>query len=761
MKPALRFRADRRDGAIGRLVCGALIAAHSLAWASAVSFGAEPTHAHSADGIAAIEAEPGATGPQFSATCIALVSPDGVAAGVAAALGAPPVTGTGAARVVYLEFDGAASLDLSGTPFASFDSDATITIPSFEQSLRNIANEPDNAGTAWDIPVSQLSTLANTWRAEVVARVAADYAPFHVRVTDNLTTAMQANGGNFERVYIGGSVAMFDNAGTNISTTTLGTAELDLGRANLNSIGFVFVEHFDEFFSNTSLAGELIGIVTAHEAGHEHGLRHVENQRARMNSRTRMNSAELAETWRAGAVQNSSTLYQDSSLLLAQRLDLSGALIPADPTPDDWGDNYFAASLITDPTTTSPLIVSGTLELPGDVDVFTFTAAQAVKLSVTVEPTAGVDAVLGILDVNGSNVVMSDTGGSGADEFATLITVVGHTYFVYVNAKTGDGTGAYQLIMSDQAQPVLCSFDLDGDGGVGTGDFGVFSACWQKSVSASPECAQADFDGDATVGSGDFGCLAANWLLPCEQVSACSGVAGTEVAEDEMRVELRLLALPASSGLERTARLPESSSRVAPGSRFVLELWVADRADAVMPLACVFVDAVFDPPNIRLTDEPAIGKALPWFRDPYDTLIAGRLGNLGGCIALDAQPKNEPESGWGLVARIPVIAGVDTGPLVIALEPTSTFGLTIARVGSGTVDPSNVHFGQVALVTAAAGDLDADGDVDLSDYITFQACISAPDSAPSDACTDADFDADGDVDLADLLAFQSALTGSN
>ena len=473
-----------------------------------------------------------------------------------------------------------------------------------------------------------------------------------------------------------------------------------------------------------------------------------------------MNSAELADTWRAGTVQNSSTLYQDSTLLLAQRLDLSGALFPADPTPDDWGDNYFAASHIADPTATSPLIVNGVLEVPGDVDVFTFTATQAVDLSVTVDPVAGVDVVLGILDVNGSNVAMSDTGGSGVDESATLITVVGRTYFVYVNAKAGDDTGAYQLIMSDQALPVLCSFDLDGDGGVGTGDFGAFSACWQKSVSASPECARADFDGDATVGSGDFGCLAANWLLPCEQVTPCSGIAGTEVAEDGASVELQLLALPVSSGLERTDRLPASSSRVAPGSRFVLELWVADRADAVAPLACVFVDVVFDPPTLRLTDEPTVGKALPWFRDPHDKLIAGRLGNLGGCMALDAQPKDEPESGWVLVARIPVIAGDNTGPSVITLEPTSTFGLTLARIGSGTVDPSNVRFGQVALVTAAAGDLDADGDVDLSDYITFQACMSAPNQAPSDACTDADFDADGDVDLADLLMLQSVLTGS-
>ncbi len=223
MKPTLRFRTGKQSGVIGRLVCVALIATHALAWASAASFAAEPTQARSTDRITAVEAELGTTGTHLSTTCITFDSPDGVAAGVAAALGAPPVTGTGPARVVYLEFDGVANLDLSGTAFTSFDSDSTITVPSFEQSLRNIADEPDNAGTVWNIPAAQLSAIATTWRADVVARVAADYAPFHVRVTDNLAVARQSNGGRFERVYIGGSLAMFDSAGSSISTSSLST----------------------------------------------------------------------------------------------------------------------------------------------------------------------------------------------------------------------------------------------------------------------------------------------------------------------------------------------------------------------------------------------------------------------------------------------------------------------------------------------------------------------------------------------------------
>ena len=64
------------------------------------------------------------------------------------------------------------------------------------------------------------------------------------------------------------------------------------------------------------------------------------------------------------------------------------------------------------------------------------------------------------------------------------------------------------------------------------------------------------------------------------------------------------------------------------------------------------------------------------------------------------------------------------------------------------------------------GDFDADGDVDLDDYVDFVACLTGPGGYPSSstpgwaaACLAAfDADMDGDVDLADFAPFQAAFT---
>lgn len=57
------------------------------------------------------------------------------------------------------------------------------------------------------------------------------------------------------------------------------------------------------------------------------------------------------------------------------------------------------------------------------------------------------------------------------------------------------------------------------------------------------------------------------------------------------------------------------------------------------------------------------------------------------------------------------------------------------------------------------GDLDGDGDVDMTDFSTFSTCYAGPDTAPPGGCDDSDFDADGDVDLADFATFQRNYTG--
>lgn len=61
---------------------------------------------------------------------------------------------------------------------------------------------------------------------------------------------------------------------------------------------------------------------------------------------------------------------------------------------------------------------------------------------------------------------------------------------------------------------------------------------------------------------------------------------------------------------------------------------------------------------------------------------------------------------------------------------------------------------------AIAGDVDFDGDVDLSDFAAFEECRTGPGSLGiPGSCTPFDFDVDRDVDMSDYAVFQMVFTG--
>ena len=61
-----------------------------------------------------------------------------------------------------------------------------------------------------------------------------------------------------------------------------------------------------------------------------------------------------------------------------------------------------------------------------------------------------------------------------------------------------------------------------------------------------------------------------------------------------------------------------------------------------------------------------------------------------------------------------------------------------------------------------AADFDIDGDVDLTDFLHFQACFNGANQPPAKSgCEDADLDDDSDADLNDFRIFQNCFNGSN
>ncbi len=127
------------------------------------------------------------------------------------------------------------------------------------------------------------------------------------------------------------------------------------------------------------------------------------------------------------------------------------------------------------------------------------------------------------------------------------------------------------------------------------------------------------------------------------------------------------------------------------------------------------------------------------------------------------------------------LAGNPVGPIYeLPVEPKARIPLgggfyrllpAFGTVEAVTVDEANraVFIGdeQNAMIHVLTGgrpavDFDADGDVDLADFGTFQTCFNGPNRLPSrSGCAPADLDGDGDVDLADFGAFQSCFNGPN
>ncbi|MDB4433407.1 hypothetical protein N9166_01585 [bacterium] len=86
-------------------------------------------------------------------------------------------------------------------------------------------------------------------------------------------------------------------------------------------------------------------------------------------------------------------------------------------------------------------------------------------------------------------------------------------------------------------------------------------------------------------------------------------------------------------------------------------------------------------------------------------------------------------------------------------------------MGYCSVDVSEYPWGtldsaQLVIVGVRAGDLDADGDVDLEDRDGFQTCFTGSDGGPiAPECGAGDFDRDDDIDCSDWGHFKLAWTG--
>ncbi|MBN1490732.1 MAG: phosphodiester glycosidase family protein [Phycisphaerae bacterium] len=118
------------------------------------------------------------------------------------------------------------------------------------------------------------------------------------------------------------------------------------------------------------------------------------------------------------------------------------------------------------------------------------------------------------------------------------------------------------------------------------------------------------------------------------------------------------------------------------------------------------------------------------------------------------------------------LAGATTGILSPGADGVVTVRFTPHWIGSASAQvriTSDAPVNPLVIVSLSGfavsdppPDLDEDGDVDLADFSTFDACFNGPNRSPVyPSCIFPDFDGDADVDLADFGFFQACFNGPN
>jgi len=102
---------------------------------------------------------------------------------------------------------------------------------------------------------------------------------------------------------------------------------------------------------------------------------------------------------------------------------------------------------------------------------------------------------------------------------------------------------------------------------------------------------------------------------------------------------------------------------------------------------------------------------------------------------------------------------IDGGGVMRSVGVDFELSGTIGQPDAGVLSGGGFELTGGFWFALAPGDCNDDGTVGLSDYYSFQVCLSGPDAPTTDGCACFDLDRDGTVDLADFALSQSNFTG--
>lgn len=352
--------------------------------------------------------------------------------------GVPPVAGTiqrepyqagSTAHPEQMEAGDKASVGVPSTTGAPFTLDQTFTLHSRSKSSRviflNFKGEGSKPAFSLDKVPGTFSDAEKAMIQKIWLRVAEDYSAFDVDITTETPTTVAGKTG---------VTILITN-----QTSDAG------GYAYLNSFSALKVSPAPAFCFQNNLANaeKPIAECLSHEVGHTLGLHHQSTAQV-----TYYGGAGDGETgwapimgvsyyknltqWAKGEYAGA-TNTEDAYLTMGKQ-----GLVPR---ADDFGNTAAtAAALIrTVANGFANLSLTGTIETPNDVDVFSFAAGLG-DLSLTVAPSVwsgNLDVALELRDAKGKTIATSNPANNVGAAITSRITTAG-TYYLFVKG-TGKG----------------------------------------------------------------------------------------------------------------------------------------------------------------------------------------------------------------------------------------------------------------------------------------------------------------------------------
>ena len=296
-------------------------------------------------------------------------------------------------HVIYLDFNGA---DLTGTAW----DDGT--------AVSRTAAPYDIDGRPGQFNAVERRTIYDAWRV-----IAGDYAPFDVNVTTAPVPADALNRDDpSDPTY--GSTVLFTNAHSSIyddNCLCTGLSRLGaFGEPGLN-ISLVYTLEPSEQYRGYA-EGQWFGAVGSHETGHQLGLSHDGDRDSEYKTGDGGWAPIMGSSLGAGVLDQFSRGDYDGATNHEDDLAIIAKSIP--PLPDDYGDG-------SDPTSASMGSTHvGLVGVDGDVDAFSISSPDAVKITVTpTDPLTNLDVRLRVLDSSGhvvadANPEVDSVGGLDA-----------------------------------------------------------------------------------------------------------------------------------------------------------------------------------------------------------------------------------------------------------------------------------------------------------------------------------------------------------